>query len=129
MSYQKLRKDLEAFVEERDWAQFHNAKNFAASVCAEAGELMDHFVWVKDTDSDNLKNDPEKLQEIKDEAADVFMALINLSRHLDFDLEQALFDKIGKAKLKYPADEVKAHSAEGKSVKYHQLKQAARQKK
>ena len=38
-------KMLEAFVAERDWAQFHSPKNLAMGVAIEAAEIMEHFLW------------------------------------------------------------------------------------
>jgi hypothetical protein len=40
-----LRRTVENFVVERDWAQFHSPKNLAMAIGVEAGELMDLFRW------------------------------------------------------------------------------------
>jgi dCTP diphosphatase len=34
-----------AFARERDWEQFHSPKNLSMALAAEAGELMEHFLW------------------------------------------------------------------------------------
>ena len=39
---------IQAFVDAREWRQFHNAKDMAVAIAAEAGELMQHFVWQQD---------------------------------------------------------------------------------
>ena len=41
----ELQDAVEAFVAERDWAQFHTPKNLAMSVAIEAAEIMEHFQW------------------------------------------------------------------------------------
>lgn len=40
-----LRATVAAFVAARDWAQFHNAKDLAVSICIEAAELLEEFQW------------------------------------------------------------------------------------
>ena len=42
-----LQAKILAFAAERDWQQFHDPKNLAMAVAVEAGELMDHFRWVR----------------------------------------------------------------------------------
>ena len=44
-SLKDLQNAVEAFVAERDWAQFHTPKNLAMAVSIEAAELMEHFLW------------------------------------------------------------------------------------
>lgn len=44
-SMKDLQNAVEAFVAERDWAQFHTPKNLAMGVAIEAAELMEHFLW------------------------------------------------------------------------------------
>ena len=44
-SLAELQDALDAFVEERDWAQFHTPKNLAMGVAIEAAEIMEHFQW------------------------------------------------------------------------------------
>jgi len=39
---------LRAFAAERDWDQFHTPKNLAMAMSAEAAEVMEHFLWLKD---------------------------------------------------------------------------------
>ena len=40
-----------AFARERDWEQFHAPKNLSMALAAEAGELMEHFLWSSPEDS------------------------------------------------------------------------------
>ena len=42
----QLRQAVQAFVDERDWRQFHKPKNLAMSLAIEAAELMEHFQWL-----------------------------------------------------------------------------------
>ena len=41
----ELVKAVLAFRDERDWKQFHNAKDLAISITLEAAELLEHFQW------------------------------------------------------------------------------------
>ena len=40
-----LQREALAFRDERDWAQFHNAKDLAAGLSIEASELLECFLW------------------------------------------------------------------------------------
>jgi hypothetical protein len=44
-SIKELTVEICAFRDARDWAQFHNPKEMAVAIAAEAGELLQHFVW------------------------------------------------------------------------------------
>ena len=109
--YKSLAKDLRQFVEERDWNQFHTAKNLAVSVSIEAAELLEHFQW-KDVDAP----DHDTLQGVKDETSDVFLYLILIADRLGFDLLQAATEKLEKNRAKYPPEKCR-----GSSTKYDKL--------
>ncbi|EPI34313.1 hypothetical protein [Enterococcus faecalis] len=40
-----LIKEINQFRDDRDWRQFHNAKDLALSVSLEASELLENFQW------------------------------------------------------------------------------------
>ena len=100
-----LRDKLRAFVAERDWDQFHSPKNLASALSVEAAELLEHFQWLTEEQSKNLP--PEKLAEVRDEMADVFVYLVRLADKLDVDLLAAAAVKMEKNALKYPAGKVR----------------------
>ena len=50
-SLAELQDAIEAFVAERDWAQFHTPKNLAMGVAIEAAEIMEHFQWCSGEES------------------------------------------------------------------------------
>ncbi|GMU36315.1 MAG: nucleotide pyrophosphohydrolase [Phycisphaerae bacterium] len=98
-------KDLvAAFVAERDWRQFHDPKNLAASILIEAAELMEHFQWLRSDQLDAVRKDPGKVSEVREEVADVLAFLLSFANVMDIDLASALSDKMRKNALKYPAD-------------------------
>ena len=60
-----------AFVRARDWEQFHSPKNLSMALAAEAGELMEHFLWATPEQSAAIARDAAKRQKIADELADI----------------------------------------------------------
>ena len=105
---------INAFRDERDWKQFHNAKDLAISLVLEAGEVMEHFQWkTKEEVEEHIRTHKE---DIADELADVLHYLLTLSHDLDIDLVQAEENKIQKSALKYPIAK-----SRGKSTKYNKL--------
>jgi dCTP diphosphatase len=106
---------LRDFAKERDWEQFHSPKNLAMALVVEAAEIVEHFQWLTQEQSKNLP--PDKLNEIKEEIADVMIFLTNLADKLGIDLLEAAKEKIEKNKKNYPADVVK-----GKAFKYTEYK-------
>lgn len=107
----EIKEVLREFVEEREWEQFHSPKNIAMALSVEAAELMEPFMWMSGEDSFNVP--PEKMEDIRDEIADVYIYLIRLADVLNIDVKEAVAAKIEKNRKKYPADRVR-----GKSLKY-----------
>ena len=56
---ENLRDQLRTFAAERDWDQFHSPKNLASALSVEAAELLEHFQWLTEADSQQLT--PETL--------------------------------------------------------------------
>ncbi|MFT4552202.1 MAG: dCTP diphosphatase [Chlamydiales bacterium] len=95
------------FVKEREWDKYHTPKNVSMALVKEASELSEHFQWLTDDESFEIKNHETKFQEIKDEMGDVVAYLTRLADLLDIDLEQAFWDKSKKNEKKYPVNESK----------------------
>jgi NTP pyrophosphatase (non-canonical NTP hydrolase) len=114
-SIEQLKKELSKFAEERDWDQFHSPKNLSMALAVEASELMEHFQWLNEEQSQIM--DDDRLLKIKDEIGDVLIYLIRLSDKLNIDLLQAAYDKLEKNRKKYPADMVR-----GQALKYNEYK-------
>lgn len=96
---------LRAFVEERDWAQFHSPENLAKSISIEAAELLECFQW---GDAD--------LESAKYELADVLSYCYLLADRLGLDSETIVLEKLEETREKYPVDQ-----ARGRSTKYDRL--------
>ena len=104
-SLEDLKNQLRAFAHARDWEQFHSPKNLAMALIAEAAELVEHFQWLTETQSQTL--DPEKREQVAQELADVFLYLVRLADRLDIDLMDAAQCKLVINAQKYPADKVR----------------------
>ena len=98
---------IRKFSEDRDWDQFHSPGNLAKSISIEANELLECFQW-SDTDY--------KLEDVKEELADVLVYCQNMLDKLGLDVDQIVNDKLSKNELKYPVGKSK-----GCSTKYDKL--------
>ena len=96
------------FRDERDWEQFHNAKDLALAINVESGELLELFLWKTANEAD--------VDKIREELADVFAYAFMLAEKYNFDVKKIVLDKIKKNAKKYPIDKSK-----GTSKKYNEL--------
>ncbi len=109
-----LVESLRAFAHARDWEQFHTPKNLACALSVEAAELLEHFQWLTDAQSQALSAD--KKAEVAAEAADVFLYLLQLCDKLGIDLVAAAQAKMLVNAQKYPVA-----MARGTAAKYTEL--------
>lgn len=108
-----LRERVEAFVQERDWAQFHNPKDLAAAIAIEAGELMELFLWKSPAEVAAVAAQPDHEQRLREELADIMILCCCLANRLEIDLSTAVYDKVDANAAKYPA-----HLSRGRADKY-----------
>lgn len=97
---------LRAFVEARDWAQFHSEDNLAKSISIEAAELLECFQWSVNADDSR----------VREELADVLTYAYLLADKLGVDPTSLILEKLEQTEVKYPVDK-----ARGSSTKYDQL--------
>lgn len=90
------------FREERNWAQFHNAKDLALAISIEASELTELFLWKQAREADR--------ELLKEEVADILSFLLLLAHEEKLDLNQIVKDKIAKNALKYPVAKAKGNA-------------------
>ena len=96
------------FRNEREWEQFHNAKDLALALSIETAELNELFLW-KQADEANK-------EKVKEELADVFMYGLLLAHKLDLNVLDIIKEKLKTNAAKYPIEKSK-----GKSTKYTDL--------
>jgi dCTP diphosphatase len=97
---------LDAFVAERNWAQFHAPKNLVMALAAEVGELTEHFMWLDAERSDRLSD--EERGAVAAEVGDVLIYLLHLCRRLGIDPVEAATTKLDAARAKYPPERFRA---------------------
>lgn len=112
----ELRARVLAFVRERDWEQFHSPKNLSMALAAEAGELMEHFLWSESAASLDVARDPKKRPRIEEEIADVVIYALEFANIAGIDLAGAIEAKLAVNARKYPVEK-----ARGRSDKYTDL--------
>lgn len=105
---ESLIQELVKFTKDRDWDQFHNAKDLTLALNIEAGELLENFLWKSAEEAD--------IEAVKEELADVIAYALLLANKYNFDVEKIVLDKIAKNALKYPVEKSK-----GSAKKYTEL--------
>ncbi|MEI8342407.1 MAG: nucleotide pyrophosphohydrolase [Verrucomicrobiota bacterium] len=113
-SIESLTREICAFRDERDWMQFHNPKELAVAISAEAGELLQHFVWQSAEQSSERVI--QRKGEIAAEIADVAILLFELADNMQINLAEVMRAKLANNELRYPVE--KAH---GSNKKYNEL--------
>ncbi|MHB9005296.1 MAG: nucleotide pyrophosphohydrolase [Limisphaerales bacterium] len=113
-SIRQLTAEIRAFVDAREWRQFHAPKEMAVALAAEAGELLQHFVW--QTPEQATKRVGERQDAIAAEMADVGILLFEFADELGIDLAEAIRGKLARNEVRYPVDK-----ARGSNRKYNEL--------
>ena len=113
-SIAELTARIRAFRDARDWMQFHSPKDLSVAIIAEAGELLQHFVWKSPEES--WQRAEAKKDEVASEIADVAILLFELADNLGLDLAAVMHEKITRNDSRYPADK-----ARGSNLKYNEL--------
>jgi NTP pyrophosphatase (non-canonical NTP hydrolase) len=86
-------------------------QDLAVSISIEAAELLEVFQWGIKEDVD-----PEKVEKIKEELADVLIYSLSLANTLNLDISTIVQDKIKLNSEKYPIEK-----AMGSAKKYNEL--------
>jgi NTP pyrophosphatase (non-canonical NTP hydrolase) len=113
-SIKELTAEICAFRDARDWAQFHNPKEMAVAIAAEAGELLQHFVW-QDAEQ-SLERIATRRAEIESEMADVAILLFEMAANCEVDLAAAMRAKLARNEERYAVSK-----ARGSNKKYNEL--------
>jgi len=111
-----LRRKVEKFRDDREWLKFHTPKDLSMALSIESAELEELFLWNDDKSVGRMLQNRTKLQQVKDEVADIEIYLLSLSSVLHMDLSDAVYDKLTQNARKYPVEKSK-----GSSRKYNEL--------
>lgn len=109
-----LKRRVAKFSKDRDWEQFHAPKNLSMAIAAEAGELMEHFLWDDAIASRALSR--EKKGKVAAELADIFLFALQFANVAKIDVTKAALEKLAVNSEKYPVSK-----ARGRSQKYTEL--------
>ena len=101
-SLQQITDRIKKFTQERDWAQFHNAKDLALALSIEASELNECFLW--------KSHEEAKVDKVKDELADILIYAILFADKYGFDIPKIINEKVEKNAAKYPIDKAKGNA-------------------
>jgi NTP pyrophosphatase (non-canonical NTP hydrolase) len=102
---ENLRHQLSQFARARDWEDFHSPKNLSMALIAEAAELVEHFQWLTEQESQSLN--PQKKHEVSLELADILIYLVRIADRMEVDLVSAAREKIAINEERYPIEKVR----------------------
>jgi dCTP diphosphatase len=114
MTIEELTARICAFRDARDWMQFHNPKDLAVAIAAEAGELLQPFVWKSPQQAQDIL--VEKKEHLAQEVADVAILLFEFAHNAGISVEDAVLAKLARNEQRYPVDKAK-----GSNAKYNEL--------
>ncbi|MDG6941428.1 MAG: nucleotide pyrophosphohydrolase [Nitrososphaerota archaeon] len=103
----ELKEMARQFSVERDWDQFHNAKDLAIGIVTEASELLEMFRFKSDGEVDRMFKDNLQSKSIRDELADIVYFTVRLAQRYDIDISSSLEEKIRESARKYPIEKAK----------------------
>jgi dCTP diphosphatase len=110
----ELKALVDAFNTEREWGQFHSARNLAMALSVEAAELLELYLWCADEGPQPAV--AERIPKVADEAADVAICLLGFCERAGIDLAAAVERKVAANAARYPVAESK-----GRLEKAHEL--------
>ncbi len=112
--FDSLTKRLREFADARDWDQFHSPKNLTMALSVEVAEIVEHFQWLSEEQSNDLPQ--QTLDKVETELADTLLYLVRLADKLEIDLLDAARRKIEINEQKYPVEK-----SRGNAKKYTDL--------
>jgi NTP pyrophosphatase (non-canonical NTP hydrolase) len=96
-----LEREIFKYLKERNWHKVRPS-DVAKSITIEGAELLELFQWIDLTIAETKKN-KAKMENIKDELADVLIYSMIMSVLLGLDTKKIIRDKLERTRTKYPA--------------------------
>ena len=96
----KLQEIVLNFRDERDWKQYHSAKDSIIGLFCEVAELAEHVKFQNEQQWKEYLIDNKT--DISDELSDIFYWVLLIAKDCDIDLQESLIKKIKKNEIKYP---------------------------
>ncbi len=119
-----LEEKIYKYLKERNWDKSMPV-DLAKSIMIEGAELLELFQW-DNLSLEEVKNNKEKMVEIKKELADVLIYSIMLSTTLGINTEKVILNKLSQAKKKYPAKMMRDATRGGGDTVYWKIKKEHR---
>jgi NTP pyrophosphatase (non-canonical NTP hydrolase) len=94
---QSLKDNVNQFVIDREWSEYHTPRNIVNGIVIESSELLAEFQW------ENKFNNPIDINRVKNELADVVIYSLCLANCMDIDLSDAIKHKMDINAEKYPS--------------------------
>ena len=104
-TFKSLKDEIESFIHEREWEQFHSPKNLSMALAIEAAELMDIFKWHSSDEAWELVDDEKVRRDVEDELADIIVYGLAFANRHNIDVSSAIRRKMVKNGRKYPRSE------------------------
>jgi len=86
VDFEKLKEKLRHFTRRRDWEKFETPKDLAIAISVEAGELLEMFQWLKESDMKSIKENEQVRERIKSELEEVVRNCFSMAKALGIEL-------------------------------------------
>jgi len=90
----QLQDFVKTFCEERDWDQYHNAKDLAIGIITESSELLEYFRFKSTKEVEEVMR--QKKVHVSEELADVLFFILRFAQLYDIDLSKEFWKKMKK---------------------------------
>lgn len=107
IDFDRLKKQLQDFCEEREWNRFHHPKNLCMALSVEASELVEIFQWMSESESHKAHQESVVREKTAEELADILLYLTRMADLMNINLSHAVEKKLALNAQKYPAEKVK----------------------
>lgn len=98
VTLQEIKDRIRKFNAARDWEKYHKPKDLILALMEELGELSRVFKWVRSSNELRYLQKPE----VREEIADLFIYLIDLSIKAGIDISTEIGEKLEANEKKYP---------------------------
>ncbi len=88
---------IKEFRDQRDWSEYHTPKDLAICLSVESAELLECFVWKKESDDVDM-------EKVRNELADVLYTAFLLADSYELDIPEIIKKKLIANEEKYPVE-------------------------
>lgn len=107
MNLDALQDAVVSFAHEREWEQFHDAKNLCMALASEVGELNAVLRWVRNDEVNVVLGEQRTQKGLRQEIGDIAILLILLCARTGVRLDEAVLEKLELNARKYPVGEAR----------------------